>query len=207
MGKPIDLTGQVFGRLTVCDLAEERRGEKRVWRCDCSCGREHLTTANQLRKGACQSCGCLQKEVFARNAQRTGPDGMRCPYSRQRLEQIYKDGTPIYLIAEQAGVGAGVIRRWLKEFQIDRRNQSQVRKLTCRKYRHQALARMRAVQSIAAERMREGRISRDWLRTAAARKNHRDGLLKYHAARRAKQQAEREQSEAIERALNGDTFK
>ena len=58
MGRPaIDLTGQVFGRLTVIERAG-RRGNDATWKCSCSCGGSAEATASHLRRGAVTSCGC-----------------------------------------------------------------------------------------------------------------------------------------------------
>ncbi len=58
MGKFIDLTGEVFGRLT----AIEYMGKSR-WLCVCSCGNTINVVSNSLKKGITKSCGCFQKEI------------------------------------------------------------------------------------------------------------------------------------------------
>ena len=62
MAKIIDLTGQKFGRLTVKHrVGKDGRGES-IWHCICECGNTKDVLSSNLRKGATQSCGCLQKE-------------------------------------------------------------------------------------------------------------------------------------------------
>jgi hypothetical protein len=63
-GHKKDLAGRVFGRLTAIEPMCKRSGSNRgiFWRCRCSCGNEIEVPANQLTKGACQSCGCLKLE-------------------------------------------------------------------------------------------------------------------------------------------------
>jgi hypothetical protein len=63
-GHKKDLAGRVFGRLTAIEPMCKRSGSNRgiFWRCHCSCGNEIEVPANQLTKGACQSCGCLKLE-------------------------------------------------------------------------------------------------------------------------------------------------
>lgn len=61
MGKYIDLTSQVFGRLTVLERAQTRR-LKPDWMCRCECGTEKPVNGSDLRGGKIKSCGCLQKE-------------------------------------------------------------------------------------------------------------------------------------------------
>lgn len=61
----INLTGQLFGRLTVLsihspDTTSKRRDSR--WLCKCQCGTFFLATARCLRQGNTQSCGCLQRD-------------------------------------------------------------------------------------------------------------------------------------------------
>ena len=56
-----DLTGQVFGSLTVVRRAENMRG-RTSWLCRCICGREKIVTAHDLKSGGVKSCGCRQYE-------------------------------------------------------------------------------------------------------------------------------------------------
>lgn len=65
--KLIDLTGQVIGRLTVLERADNRvcsSGQQHVyWRCQCSCGKTTNVNAAALRLKTTRSCGCLKREV------------------------------------------------------------------------------------------------------------------------------------------------
>ena len=58
----IDLTGLRFGRLTVIDRAENRRGLP-AWNCHCDCGATVTVLGCNLRTMHTQSCGCRQKEL------------------------------------------------------------------------------------------------------------------------------------------------
>lgn len=40
MGKRVDLTGRVFGRLTVIEYAGSDKKWQAFWRCRCECGNE-----------------------------------------------------------------------------------------------------------------------------------------------------------------------
>lgn len=59
-----DMTGQVFGRLTVVGLdAKNTRIGHVAWLCVCICGETVSLTRNRLTSGGTQSCGCLQFEI------------------------------------------------------------------------------------------------------------------------------------------------
>ena len=58
MGKKIDLTGQRFGKLVVVSLSDVRKGNRRVWRCKCSCGNYTEVITKSLTSGNTKSCGC-----------------------------------------------------------------------------------------------------------------------------------------------------
>lgn len=60
----IDLTGKKVGRLTVAEF-HGRRGKKRIWRCECSCGGEARVSTDKLVKGTTSSCGCLRVEYIS----------------------------------------------------------------------------------------------------------------------------------------------
>lgn len=57
----IDLTGQVFNRLTVKEFAGVRSGNSQ-WKCKCSCGNEAVVQGGNLKSGASKSCGCFSIE-------------------------------------------------------------------------------------------------------------------------------------------------
>lgn len=61
--KKIDLTGNVFGRLTVLGDDGTRTEQGRVlWHCLCKCGRVTFVRADHLKNGSVVSCGCLNEE-------------------------------------------------------------------------------------------------------------------------------------------------
>lgn len=58
-----DLTGMVYGRLTVVRRASQdqsRHGAR--WECLCSCGKTKVTFGHNLVRGGVKSCGCIHKE-------------------------------------------------------------------------------------------------------------------------------------------------
>jgi hypothetical protein len=58
----IDLTGQVFGDLTVVKTAGYDNQGKIMWSCVCSCGNTCVVRRGALRVGHTTSCGCKVKK-------------------------------------------------------------------------------------------------------------------------------------------------
>lgn len=61
-GRPNDLTGQVFGRLTVTRRASSikyKSSTAPTWLCHCTCGGQIVTRGDRLKYGTTSSCGCL----------------------------------------------------------------------------------------------------------------------------------------------------
>lgn len=56
--KNLNLVGQVFGKLTVIELTDQRKDGSKVWKCVCSCGNEHYANTKHLRRGCVKSCKC-----------------------------------------------------------------------------------------------------------------------------------------------------
>lgn len=67
MGKFKDLTGNVYGRLTVIRLDSRKIKPKSklpsiYWLCKCICGKEKIIAGSSLRQNLTKSCGCIVKE-------------------------------------------------------------------------------------------------------------------------------------------------
>lgn len=88
-----DLTGQVFGRLTVIgfDHMEQdssKDGIKRshsCWKCRCECGNDCVVSSPNLVKGYTKSCGCLHTEASIALMKSLGTHGD----SSSKLYRIY----------------------------------------------------------------------------------------------------------------------
>jgi len=67
----MNFTDKKFGRLTAIfktTISEKNRPCGRTaWVCSCECGNKVTINANSLYKGLTKSCGCLQKELAAKN--------------------------------------------------------------------------------------------------------------------------------------------
>lgn len=82
MPKPIDITGQTFGRLTVTAPAGSRN-KRAMWLCLCSCGRETTVMGKLLRSGNTKSCGCWRSDNWFIQKQTHGE-------SHTRLHRIWR---------------------------------------------------------------------------------------------------------------------
>jgi hypothetical protein len=63
----LDLSGQVFGRLTVIRDSGIRRHHQSIWICSCECGAEYHAIGSSLKSGLTRSCGCLRRDTPASN--------------------------------------------------------------------------------------------------------------------------------------------
>lgn len=78
MGTIIDLTGQVFGRLTVLNFdGMHPQRHLAMWRCRCICGGVVVARGSYLRVGDTKSCGCLQPDTARSREYKHGFGGTR----------------------------------------------------------------------------------------------------------------------------------
>lgn len=124
-----DLTGKVFGRLTVVEQGEDYiapNGQHFAqWVCTCSCGNKNLVTvrANDLKQNHTQSCGCLiVKSRIERNKKYN-------TYSEKKTDQ-YGD----YYIGYTSNTN--------KEFYIDAEDYDKVKQYCWREVKHKNMSRL-----------------------------------------------------------------
>lgn len=124
MMRVVEMTGEVFGRLTVvarAGSARHRHGARATWRCRCACGRECIVEGKRLRRGAVQSCGCLYDEV-QRGGRRT-----RHAHARRGAHSVeYRIWTGMITRCENpntaafdyyGGRGVRICARWRESFE------------------------------------------------------------------------------------------
>lgn len=118
MRQPENLQGLRFGRLTVIGLNGSRRGSsgRLETLCVCDCGKEHVTTAGNLKSGSVQSCGCLQRE----NGDRSRTHGLSATSlyhiwqgMNQRCHNPQAKDFPRY-----GGRGIAVCAEWRNSFEV-----------------------------------------------------------------------------------------
>lgn len=79
-----DLTGRVFGRLTVISYQPSTR-----WVCRCECGNITVAMTSTLNNGLKRSCGCLVIDTLRKNATKHGgASGRKSPTWKTWYEMI-----------------------------------------------------------------------------------------------------------------------
>lgn len=71
-----DLTGEVFGKLTVTAF-NERKGTHYYWNCICECGKVTRSAGSDLRAGKSKSCGCESLLALKRSRVKHGKSTTR----------------------------------------------------------------------------------------------------------------------------------
>lgn len=110
-----DLTGQIFGRLTVAWPAGKTKNCGHVlWLAFCSCGEFVTVWSNNLRSGRTQSCGCLGREQITKHGHARGyrvtPEYMSWAAMLQRCTNPNTSNYSRY-----GGRGVTVCDRWTGE--------------------------------------------------------------------------------------------
>ena len=109
MSTKVDLTGRIFGRLTVLEDTGERRRGNVVWLCLCECGESRRIVSASLKSGLTKSCGCLHREIMTQVGKDSATHGMRnapeyriwasmkdrCLNPRNPQYPEYKDRAPV----------------------------------------------------------------------------------------------------------------
>ena len=60
--KPLDITGDKYGRLSPLKRVENDKYGKAMWLCACECGKEVVRNTAELRRGKVTSCGCARSK-------------------------------------------------------------------------------------------------------------------------------------------------
>lgn len=102
-----DLTGKMFGRLTVIQYLGPNSTSHTYWRCKCSCGNVTDISGSSIRRGASRSCGCLRQELLTTHGLTKHPDYKIWKLMMQRCHKPNDQNYPDY-----GGRGIEVCKRW-----------------------------------------------------------------------------------------------
>ena len=108
----VDLTGEVFGRLTVKNIV--RTPEENVtirWLCECECGNSTIVTTSGLNGGSTKSCGCLAMETRTKHGQCGSITYVSWQSAKRRVTNENLEGWKNY-----GGRGIGMSEEWFNDF-------------------------------------------------------------------------------------------
>jgi hypothetical protein len=113
--KRIDITGQVFGRLTVIRFNRNEKTGGSSWICRCNCGVERSFYSINLRRGMTTSCGCAHAEIVTTHgaSQKRGP--LAGTYSSWRSMRARCNDKSHRAFIEYGGRGITICDKW-KDF-------------------------------------------------------------------------------------------
>lgn len=106
--KPLDLTEQIFTRLTVIRQAPNL-GKSTRWECLCACGASVTVASNHLRSGATKSCGCFSADKARTHGMYGTPTYIAWGNMIARCTNSHHPSYPNY-----GGRGISVCERWAK---------------------------------------------------------------------------------------------
>ena len=111
--RAIDLTGQVFGRLTVVRRADNNEDGRVCWLCKCACGNECVVKSNSLLTGHTSSCGCLRLENLRAAITKWTPEerSILDDHFSGMIQRCYNSNNPAY--HDYGGRGIKICDEWL----------------------------------------------------------------------------------------------
>jgi hypothetical protein len=109
MGKYIDMTGNVYGKLTVLNQVENTKSAHLKWLCSCECGNNKEILGYDLRYGKTKSCGC--KLLETKTAYKHGGKGTKTYEVWKNMRQRCNNPkNPQYI--NYGGRGIKICDRW-----------------------------------------------------------------------------------------------
>lgn len=117
--KPLNLSGQRFGRLIALEWVSTNKQGNSEWLCVCDCGKEVIVNSQKLKSGQTKSCGCLSRELtIKRNL-----GGFKYNARKNRIYRIYygmktrcyNPNEPSY--HRYGGRGISICDEWLNSFE------------------------------------------------------------------------------------------
>lgn len=121
MRKPLNLTGQRFGRLVASRPCGSNPQGNVMWECQCDCGKVIVVNSQNLRTGHTKSCGCKKSEATIQH-NKSGTIG-DIPRKMNRLYRIYYGmmsrcfNTKSQHYSDYGGRGITVCNEWKNNFE------------------------------------------------------------------------------------------
>ncbi len=116
MPKAMDLTGQIFGRLTVIKKCTDRpKGKGVYWACRCECGNTVVSLCRDLRSGNTKSCGCLRTDRVIEACTKHGMANSRIYAVWCSMNQRCCNPNDEYYV-DYGGRGISVCDEWKTDF-------------------------------------------------------------------------------------------
>lgn len=112
MPKKVDITGKIFGRLTVVKEETERSSSNIMWLCKCECGNEIIVYGNNIKSGKTNSCGCWSIESHTKHGMTNSGEYISWKKMRDRCTNPKHES-----YANYGGRGIKVCDRWLNSFE------------------------------------------------------------------------------------------
>lgn len=91
MEKANDLTGKLFGKLTVLYKSTEKAKSGSMWVCKCDCGNTVAIARCSLVSNHSKSCGCTRKEFLSKYppSKKHGGESIKAKNRRERLYMVW----------------------------------------------------------------------------------------------------------------------
>ena len=108
-----DLTGEIFGRLTVVRLLDKRSKHNSIyWECVCDCGKVIEVMGRSLKSGHTKSCGCYRSDLLVKENFKHGMsrDPLNSVFSRMK-DRCYNEKDLAYHNYGARGIYIG--EEWL----------------------------------------------------------------------------------------------
>lgn len=123
MGKLINISNFVFGRLTVIDKAGKDKFGHIIWKCKCECGNTTNVLVDNLLRGLIKSCSCLRTEELENRAThgftKGSTKGIKVLSEHRSWSSMkgrcYNPKNKKY--SRYGGRGITVCNRWIKSFE------------------------------------------------------------------------------------------
>jgi len=110
-----DLSGKVFGKLTVIDEADPivdgktKKRIRRAWNCLCECGEMVVRKRDILISGKTQSCGCIRRGISLENFAILDP-------LREEIITHHSNGKSVTAIARDYGLGRSTVLKYMEDY-------------------------------------------------------------------------------------------